>query len=581
MSDREIGFEAFNAKKLSPGEVARTFVVPETFRAIAGADHSYLIGPRGSGKTTLLRMLTSESLDAWQGPRAESYKAQIDFWSIFLPADQLWSQQTSDRHAKALFALQALYAFTQSISYLLNGSGPAAIRKLSPTDERLLVEDLCEGWAIKPRVHTLLGLAQEVDRLLIAVGRDEDFALQVGDNTALGLMDFTVRTFNRFTSNEGRRWAILIDEMELAPRVIHDEVSGYVRGGGGDLLVKVSMSPFDRFIDSDSSSGVPVPGHDFRVVHLSGQGRQDVERITRGLWEEALKARGLPAVRMEEALGDSSYSYGYRGRSGRGTVQAVLERAYRDDQDFAKWVRRKHLNLGRLDDLSYETYSATVRKVYPLLVFRESLARFAGGRVAGRKSGKRSASAFVGATAVTTALEGNPRWIKIAFSEMIDHWDIRRSEVSDGYQLGALVSLSSRFEALLRVLPRPESMARSMSVMELVDSVARYMSQANLGPFQADPPNVFTIDHGAPPPVLDAIITGLYAGALVHVRDKQSPDVLDRFGGQRFRLAYVFGVRAGREFPLRLGKDVKLSSIVTPTRDAEPDRPTFLDFDWG
>ncbi|WP_412873966.1 hypothetical protein ACL00U_06370 [Curtobacterium poinsettiae] len=579
MIDRELSFEAFNAKKLTASEVAKSFVVPDTFRSIAGTDHSYLIGPRGSGKTTLLRMLTTESLNAWQGAEAKEIKKQINFWSVFLPTDQLWSQQASESHARSLFALQGLYAFTESASYLSLPSSGSGVR-IGPGEERKLVTNLAEGWGLDVAAPTLLGLQQEVDRRLIAVGRGDQTALELGNGTALSLLDFSVRTFNRVVDRVGKKWALLLDEMELAPRVIHEEVNAYVRGGSGELLIKVSMSPFDRFIDSDQSSGVPVPGHDFRVVHLSGQARHDIERITIGLWRETLKSRGLPAISMERALGGSTFDYGYRGKTSKARIAAYLEDAYLEDNSFAEWVRRRRVDLAHIDEMTYQEYSATVRKVYPLLVFRRSLLNFSDGNVVGRRSGRRATDPFVGVTAVTTALEGNPRWIKIAFSEMVDHWDMKRSQVSAGYQLSALLGLSSRFEALLRVLPRPESMAHSMSVMDLVNVVAKYMSDANLGSFHADPVNVFTVDRNAPPPVLDAIITGLYAGAIVHVRDRLSPDVLDTFAGQRFRLAYVFGLRPGREFPLRLGKDVRLSSIVQP-QNGGADRDVQLEFDWS
>lgn len=579
MNDRELSFEAFNAKKLTASEVADSFVVPDTFRAIAGSDHCYLIGPRGSGKTTLLRMLTAESLNAWKGQEADELKPQIGFWSVFLPTDQLWSQQTSEEHARALFALQGLYAFIESVNYLLSSRSKEPV-SVGPAEERGFVEDLARGWGLTVDAPTLLGLQQEVDHRLIQVGRGNGEAVQIGSGTALSLLDFSVRTFNRVIDQASRKWALLIDEMELAPRVIHDEVNNYVRGGNGALLVKVSMSPFDRYMDSDRSSGVPVPGHDFRVVHLAGQSRADVEKITRGLWAETLKSRGLPKVPMWRGLGGSALDYGFRGKSDKSRIAAYLEEAYLDDREFAAWVRRRRVDLSHIEEMSYAEYSATVRKVYPLLVFRRSLLNFSDGRPVGRRSGRRATDPFVGAVAVTTALEGNPRWIKIAFSEMVDNWDIKRSKVSAGAQEAALVGLSNRFEALLRVLPRPESMAHSMSVMDLVDVVARYMSEGNLGKFQADPVNAFTVDRTAPPPVLDAIITGLYAGAIVHVRDRLSPDVLDTFAGQRFRLAYVFGVRPGREFPLRLGKDVRLSSIVQPPKPTT-DQGMQLEFDWS
>ena len=51
-------FDAFNARYLSPVDVAATFVPSrESFKLLSEQNHSVLVGPRGSGKTTLLKML--------------------------------------------------------------------------------------------------------------------------------------------------------------------------------------------------------------------------------------------------------------------------------------------------------------------------------------------------------------------------------------------------------------------------------------------------------------------------------------------------------------------------------------------
>ncbi len=65
---------AFNAVKLSPVEVATTFVPPPAFTSLLTADNVLLSGPRGSGKTTLLKMLQSEALEHWQHDTAKAVR---------------------------------------------------------------------------------------------------------------------------------------------------------------------------------------------------------------------------------------------------------------------------------------------------------------------------------------------------------------------------------------------------------------------------------------------------------------------------------------------------------------------------
>ena len=49
-------YESLNARRLSPQQVAMTFVPQDQFTVLTKNRHSVLLGPRGSGKTTLLTL---------------------------------------------------------------------------------------------------------------------------------------------------------------------------------------------------------------------------------------------------------------------------------------------------------------------------------------------------------------------------------------------------------------------------------------------------------------------------------------------------------------------------------------------
>ena len=86
-------FEAFNARNLSPTQVAKTFIPPAQFAELCGRSHCVVVGPRGSGKTTLLKMLQLPALAAWQHEEADKYTASIDFTGVFVAADISWGKQ--------------------------------------------------------------------------------------------------------------------------------------------------------------------------------------------------------------------------------------------------------------------------------------------------------------------------------------------------------------------------------------------------------------------------------------------------------------------------------------------------------
>ncbi len=573
MDTSPIPFETFNAKKMTAIEVANSFVVPSYFYNLAAKDHCYIIGPRGSGKTTLLRMLQGETLMGWTGNRADATRRAIDYSSIFLPADELWASQTDPATANAAFTAQMLYAFVEALLYRTSpidryGNRIHLAVELSYSQEVDVAKQCIDAWGLEGATPSLMGLQKALDLYLTRVssGRtDGETALEKSD--AMSLLAFGVRAFNRAVGQPEHEWALLLDEMELAPAEIHKEVVSFVRGGTANLILKISMSPFDRYMHQFGVGGGPIPGHDFQTIYLSDQSLREIRTLTNGLWNEGLRARQLPHAQLVDALGTTDrpleYRDLYRDRPNPYTeLPEFLRYVQSHDKDFARWLRGRRIDVDTLDDLSYNERSATIRKVLPLLVFRDALVQYRRDGKAVRRSRKKSVEPFTGANAVTRALEGNPRWIKVAFSRMLNFYDTRTRAVSPGFQFDALSELANRFEALLRVLPRRQTTASAISVPGLVNVIADYMNAQNTGDFSPDPQNCFTVDGNLRPEIFDALVLGLYAGAFVHVRNRRSPAVLSDFRGERFRLAYLLGIRDRREYPLRLGKDVALSHIL-------------------
>ncbi|MGW9264984.1 ORC-CDC6 family AAA ATPase [Gordonia terrae] len=580
MSTIDLYYDVFNAKKMSPLEVADSFVEPPAFRSLMTKDHCYVIGPRGSGKTTLFRMLHGESLMAWKGIKGKEAQQRIDYSCIFLPADELWASQTSPETGVAAFNTQALIAFVETTLYRTGQRDsydndvhfPVV---LSHSGEVELAQELADAWGITVRNHSLRGLLSALDLCLLKISNDDlDGLGRVGSSDPLTLLTFSIRAFNRQAGQFNHMWALLLDEMEIAPPEIHHSVVRFVRGGSAGLILKISMSPFDRYSDSFGVGNSPIPGHDFQTVYLADLTQRDVRRITTGLWNEAVRERGLKTRSLESALGSDSrplpkvYQH-YRGRPRplAGEIGEFVDYMQARDRTFAAWLRRRSISAADIENMSYAERSATVRKVLPLLVFRNAILEFRNGQPSGRVR-KKQMEPFTGFEAVTKALEGNPRWIKSAFAQMLDAYDARAEVVGPGFQFDALTRLTNRFESLLRVLPSRAPSAISPSIVPvLVDTIADYMHSANTGDFTADPVNCFTIDRRVPEHILDALVLGLYAGAFVHVRNRRSPAVLTQFTGERFRLAYLLGVRDNREFPLRLGKDIALSQILSVSNE--------------
>lgn len=573
-------FEALNAKKLTPQEVAASFVIPPQYEQLVGPDHSLLIGPRGSGKTTLLRMLQGEALVSWRGERAEAYRNRVRYSSVFLPADRLWESQVpnagnDDPLGVAAFCTQLLYALVDTMLYRLGENSDSSEVHLPAhidiASEGELVQECAEAWRIKLRTKSLFGLQGALDLRLneIATAIETRNGLRSWNDDwvrirPLESFRFGISAFNRHTRQRHHRWALLLDEMELAPESVHRSLRNSLRGGQSEIILKLSFSPSDRYALTTTGLASATPDNDFRPIYLWYGTRSGSRRFSYGLWDRMMLESTGESHSVVRVLGTSEIDasgatwrdQAYRPNSKQFRLMKKMES---QDSDFARYLREQAINLDQIEKLSYERRSATLRKVYPLLVFREAVLRFDGGR-GRRRTRKKVTECYTGADAVIASLEGNPRWVKAVLSKLIASTD-RNLRVNRGLQYDTLREAAERFESLLRLLPY-NGPSSSDTVLTLLDEIAAYFSDRAFGKFTPEPAATFTVDSKVPAQVVDALTLALSAGAVVHLRSKTSPVILPSLVGERFRLTYLLATRDGLEFPLRLGKAVSLSSIL-------------------
>ena len=581
-------FEVLNAKKMSPEEIGRTFVLLAQFDHLVGPDHSYLVGPRGSGKTTLLRMLQGAALMEWEHPRADDYRRRIKYSSVFLPADRLWVSQASlDNEVEAestnpfsisAFCTQMLTALIETLQYRIgfyeDSNRPIHLpAQLSSRDEASLVGECAEAWRLTVRSNTLNSLLGALDLRLnnlatimdpesLQVARGVDLIAELPwlSLSPIEAFRFGIRCANRYTRQVGHRWALLLDEMELAPRSVHRALTSALRGGERSLVLKLSFSPFDRYIGSSGLTGGAVEGNDFRAIYLWYGSKTGSNRFARGLWGRMsgeLLGTPAPPVRV---LGSSQIDVtGTTWHAPSDDHTRLIKQMYEADPSFAAYLKKRKLDVNNLDSLSYNSQSSTVRKMYPLLVFRDALLTFKNGR-SSRRSRKKVTEIFTGADAIFAALEGNPRWMKAVFSNLLANYS-PGDVVDRGFQFDSLRNSAERFESLLRVLPG-DNEQYTFSVLDLLDSISRNLNRRIVGQFTADPPLSFKVGSDVPSDVQAALKTALSAGAIVHLRTNNSPPVLSSLVGEKFRLAYLLCIRNDLELPLRLGKTIELSKIL-------------------
>lgn len=590
-----IDFNTLRAQDMSMEAVVSSFVVPETFDQLTTNDNAFLIGPRGSGKTTLLKMLSCRYIQHWNRldqASARRHTGSLDFTGVFLPTDSLWTTQTHPSAGAFAFGCQLLNRLVDAMQFRAQTAEAPDDRedrvgaRLSPRQEVELVAELSEVWQVPVGAHTLRSLLASLDRILLTA-RSEAVGTPISREPFL-MATHGARIFNRLVGEQEHRWGILIDELEIAPDEIVSQVMRLARGGSGELLLKVSMSPSDHMRSGvfDSVIGRPMPGHDFVPVHLLSQSMAAKRQFTQVLWEQTLRGAGIEPVSVETSFG-RSFQASARDEGIVEPVREEFELALSWDKTLADWLEGRGLTVDKLDLLGYEQRSAMVRKIYPLLVYRNGIYKRSNDPVGwGRRSRKKEFEAFAGAAQIINALEGNPRWIKSAFRLMVERASPVNGHVDAPMQYSALLDVAQSFESFLRFLPAPVAPGRvvnDISLMQFIDAIAKSMSGFHAGPFNADPPNSFMVDERSAEWLGPLIDLGLHSGGIVHLRSGASSPILSDYVGQRFRLTYLLAVRPQLSFPMRLGRPVKLSRILTErglVKLAES-RQSQLELVWG
>jgi hypothetical protein len=135
---------------------------------------------------------------------------------------------------------------------------------------------------------------------------------------------------------------------------------------------------------------------------------------------------------------------------------------------------------------------------------------------------------------------------------------------------------AQKFSAMLRTVPLPAGVIDpARGLLTIINSVARFFhAQVVVDEFRAEPPATFIVDSNTPNPLLASLGQALNAGALVYVPDDPSQLILTSLRGKRFRVTYLLAPLYG--LPLRLGKEIMLSTIMKHSEQRPAPLPLFL-----
>ncbi|SDD46670.1 hypothetical protein SAMN04488581_2335 [Mycolicibacterium neoaurum] len=605
MSDeREIiidRLDVFNARDLTASQVADNFVEPRIYKKICEGLNTLLIGPRGSGKTTLLKMLTPEGRERRRHGSESS--DEPSFSGVYIPidvqlADRLDSISTaglepaiSEVVATSLYAFHVFRCVTETLAWHCTSSRRhSAHHTLTRTQEAEAVQALADLWGISLNVPTISalqsGLRTRHSRALELWSR-QVFRLHTGREVevdSLDCLDFdsglkgAVDVLSNATSwNSGHRWAILFDEVEIAPEILQRHLLSYLRTSDQSILFKIAIAPYMQAYRGLPDRTRASALNDFNVINLQDDHDNDHVAFTAAYFQRACDIRFGKPISIDAALGpsilasdtgstDAELSYGPRSPQVR-----RFRNLYRKDASFAQYMDSLGVDAESLISSGDSHERAPFRKVRQVALVREAYLSEPGSgrRLATRNSPGRL---YVGAGGVTRMCEGNPRRLAFVTPMLLAGMDTGTLRVPFQVQTDAVGRTEAAFRSFLRGLPISEELGSTLprGLLSFVDLLGSWFhDQIMAADFDIDPVGSFIVDSNASESTEELIARGLNSGAFVQLSDNDnSPsqrsasafEPLTNSRGKRFRLSYLLSLNYG--LTLRVGRAISLRTIM-------------------
>lgn len=580
----------YNARFLPAGDVARTFIPPEPhFGKLISRGHTLLLGPRGSGKTTLLKMLTLRALSNWNHPQAPAIISQITFNAAFVAADATWGKQIDalnelDLHPtrkEASFVLHTIRALIVAMRDAVefgrrpgsNHLGDLTVEMTTSQEEEFVIF-ASDGLRLKPRINSILGLELAAEGRLNSINlghEDNDFRYE----SLLSSISLLIASFNGVTGQNDRRWALLFDELEIAPARIQSLLLSSMRSADQRLIVKLAIAPYLDDLSSELGPTSPHLLHDYQIIPLAYSYKEDAIGFSSSLIRSKFGQLGIDSEHLDDMFEPPLETRGFgrqpTGRRKRDTLPREFQSLAKKDDSFRRFAIDN--NILQSDPKFNENWNAQfVRKILPIVVARDFYIRkYEEGSVDIVMARSRKAhSLYTGFPSIIEISEGNPRAILTLVGSIARRYaqsigaNKKPMKISAAIQSQAIISVELLLTSLLQVIPLDlDGFDRSKGLLEFIDQIGRAFEDRLLkGPFKSDYVSTFSLHKDSPPAVVAAVGKALNAGAIIHVPYPGSGhDILFKgIRGQKFRLSY--GLSARYKLLLTLGDSRDLTGLM-------------------
>ncbi len=596
-------FESLNARQLTPEQIAETFVPTKKFSELLKRNHNIIIGPRGSGKTTLLKMLQLPALNKWEHEDAADRLRNLDFVSAFIPTDISWKEQWSlidelklndelelndqkrDLLKNSVFSTHTLktiiaaFRFRMKDDLLSNDYLKKFHIELDRNQESNIANDIAESIKLELRIPSLEFVEFQLRNRLVRIGEYVN-KVRAGSKTPeelefiylnfFDLIKNLISILNKASGNEQQKWALLFDELELAPKEIRTKLISNTRSTDGRILFKLSISPYSEGFDMLTDATSPSAGHDYIPINLWYPYKENARPFCNSLFDQIAKSLGLGDVSPEQVFDTSEFALGnFTRKNGesaykKGSLIYHRFRKLKDkDPTFATYLSRKKININAMGQMPENKKASIVRKITNIVSVREVWRRNDG-----KLSSKRKPSLYTGATTLFDITEGNPRLFISIVGALLKEYKNDRKTIESSRQSDAIAQESNRFRALLSTIPiqKGNGVEDINGLNDLLDTIGKYFREKTVvEDFTADPPTCFIVDSKTPNGISKALSRALNAGAIVYIPDNPGNPLLKDLTDRRFRLTYLLAPHYKLPIMVSKSKSHVLSKILGET----------------
>ncbi|EGR4674188.1 hypothetical protein MA786_001587 [Vibrio parahaemolyticus] len=560
--------ESINAKNTSTAELCNTFIINEYYNRLASSSHTIMMGPRGSGKTTLMRMLEVRSLELWENEVSEQFRNLIDFSGVFIPTDRVWktqyentSKRIKSKEDLRVLNSQFIYHILQQLAMTVSFRTCRVTEKknkyrhvfLEKSDESELVKELSTLWCVEPRINSLKSLISSIVIKKNLVSKYLNNSLIVGSsvlrpNVVYGeiqsILDSSISIINTYLNEDGKKWAFLFDELELAPDEIVQPLINSMRGGHPDIILKLALSPYHKGVDVTNSPDSSMKDQDLSYINLTELSESEGIKFCKELCLNLFIKKSI-----YESV-DSCFE-----KPKDIDIDAVFDSLVAKDVGFEQYLNNRNLN--GLSYMEAKEKQSQFRKIKFISYLRDH-SKKENGKL---KPRRRAADYYAGFENICKSTEYNPRML-IGIMNMFIPIIKEKGVVSISEQIAGLETYFDSFRSLLSTIAVDSRDVRVNNIYNLVDLIANYFKDEIYGErFNPEPKGMLIIDENTPSDLRDAIGFALNAGAMISVKTPENNGIgssMDKV--LTCRLSYLFSHHYG--LLLTKQKKIQLNKIM-------------------